>query len=274
MLFLGRALDSVFGQSISCSEIIVVDDGSTDETPQFLAEIRRKHKELNVIRLEENRGVAAARNLGIKAAANDYIAFLDSDDHWQKKKLEIQFNALADSDFLVSHTYEKWLRNGKHLNQKKIHIPQHGDIFEHCLRLCAVGMSTVMVKKSFFDIVGMFNESMHCCEDYDLWLRASAKLPFLLVAEALTIKEGGRPDQLSQRYRMGMDELRIGSICRLLAGEVRVDKKEAARVELIRKLKIFGTGCMKHGRKQTGQKYLLLAARYEREASISTDAMQ
>ncbi len=258
---LQRALDSVFRQSAPCAEVIVVDDGSEDETPQLLKQ-QRDHQCLKVIR-QKNRGAAAARNSGIAAAANDYIAFLDSDDHWQKKKLEVQFAAFADSDFLISHTYEKWLRNGQHLNQKKIHIPRHGDIFTHCLRLCAVGMSTVMVKKELFAITGLFDESMHCCEDYDLWLRASAKVPFLLVKERLTIKEGGRPDQLSRRYRMGMDELRIGSIRRLLAsGSLRQGQQDVARKELLRKLKIFGAGCIKHGKIELGQKYLAMMDEY------------
>ncbi len=261
-LLLQRALSSVFRQSKPCSEVIVVDDGSTDDTSAILEEIRQQYPRLMVI-TQKNMGPAAARNSGIRAAKNDYLAFLDSDDHWQRKKLEIQFASLAKSDFLISHTYEKWLRGGKHLNQKKIHIPQHGDIFEHCLRLCAVGMSTVMAKRAFFDIVGLFDESLHCCEDYDLWLRASARLPFLLVEDALTVKEGGRDDQLSQKYRMGMDELRIGSIRRLLAaGELTERQKEMAQKELVRKMQIFGNGCIKHGRVELGEKYLALVDQY------------
>ncbi len=262
-LLVQRALNSVFCQSISCSEVIVVDDGSTDDTPAVLAAIAAESPLLKVVR-QENLGPAAARNTGIKAATNDYLAFLDSDDHWHKKKLEKQYAVLAQSDFLISHTYERWLRNGQHLNQKKFHIPKHGDIFEHCLRLCAVGMSTVIAKRAFFDTVGLFDESMHCCEDYDLWLRASARLPFLLVAEALTVKEGGRADQLSQKYRMGMDELRIGSIRRLLsAGQLMENQKDMAHAELVRKLQIFGTGCIKHGRVELGRKYLALIDLYQ-----------
>lgn len=259
---LERALQSVFRQSMPCSEVIVVDDGSTDDTPAILSQLQRAYPVLRVLR-QQNSGPAAARNLAIMAATYEYLAFLDSDDHWRKKKLEKQFAALAGSGFLVSHTYEKWLRCGKHLNQKKIHIPRHGDIFDHCLRLCAVGMSTVMAHREFFSRVGLFDEKLRCCEDYDLWLRASAAHPFLLVEDALTVKEGGRADQLSQIHRMGMDELRIGSLRNLLAGgQLTVRQEGMAKAELIRKLEIFGAGCLKHGRVELGQSYLAMRDQY------------
>lgn len=260
---LERALDSVLRQTVCCSEIIVVDDGSTDETEALLAERKKKYPLLHVLR-QENKGPAAARNLAIKAAKNEYLAFLDSDDHWYKTKLEKQFSSLAESDFLISHTYEKWLRRGKHLNQKKIHIPRHGDIFDHCLRLCAVGMSTVMVKKELFARVGLFDETMRCCEDYDFWLRTSAFYPFLLIEEVLTVKEGGRIDQLSQLYRVGMDEKRIASLRKLLAKNILTKQQQkSARLELLRKLRIFSTGCFKHGKTELGEKYLALIQQYQ-----------
>lgn len=260
---LPRALESVFRQTAPCSEVIVVDDGSTDDTAVILQRFQLHQPTLRVLR-QANKGVAAARNLAINAAGNEYLAFLDSDDHWQRKKLEKQYAALSRSDFLISNTYEQWLRCGEHLNQKKIHIPRHGDIFEHSLRLCTVGMSTVMVRKVLFTKVGMFNEELCCCEDYDFFLRVSLFFSFLLLEEVLTVKEGGRADQLSHIYRMGMDEWRIASLCRLLAEQqLTEEQKSLAETELVRKLQIFGTGCLKYGRIELGQQYLAMIKHYQ-----------
>ena len=180
--FLDRALNSVLRQSLPCNEILVIDDGSEDETrvcvDRFSASCPMPVRYI----YQNNRGPSAARNRGIEEADFSCLAFLDSDDHWQKKKLEVQYNALGKKpDSMISHTKERWLRRGHHLNQKKKHIPGDGDIFNHCLQLCAVGMSTVMVRKQIFAEAGMFNEKMRCCEDYDLWLRVSSRYPFLLV---------------------------------------------------------------------------------------------
>jgi len=258
---LHRALTSVIRQSLSCDEIIVVDDGSVDGSCALVHQIAAESPVTVRYLYQENKGPAAARNRGIEEAQFEYLAFLDSDDHWQKKKLKLQVEALKKNPgYLISHTGERWLRRGKHLNQKKKHQPKHGDIFEHCLQLCAVGMSTVMVQKSFFERVGLFNEGLRCCEDYDLWLRSSCKLPFLLVDQPLTVKEGGRDDQVSFQYRVGMDKLRIMSIKDLLNTKILSREQEnQACLELRRKSIVYGRGCEKHGRVEEGKVYLDLA---------------
>ncbi|MGL1931521.1 MAG: glycosyltransferase family 2 protein [Desulfotalea sp.] len=262
--YLIRALESVRKQTCSFCEVIIVDDGSTDDS----ANVIKKYSEKNHLPIkyyhQNNMGPAAARNTGILNASGDYLVFLDSDDHWHKNKLKIQYSALQNNpDYRISHTYEKWLRRGKHLNQKKIHIPREGDIFSHCLQLCAVGMSTVMVHKSIFDDYGLFDEKFPCCEDYDLWLRISCREKFHLVPERLTIKEGGREDQVSWQYRVGMDALRIDSIANLINSKVlSKEQDEMARFELIRKANIYSTGALKHGQIELGHKYFDLAQEY------------
>jgi glycosyltransferase involved in cell wall biosynthesis len=256
--FLLRALVSVARQTMSCDEIIVVDDGSEDSTQDCVQTFSTECRIPVRYFYQHNHGPAAARNLGIGEAKYTYLAFLDSDDHWKKKKLETQFKALeADQKSVISHTKERWLRRGKHLNQKKIHQPGHGDIFKHCLQLCAVGMSTVMVKKELFDTIGLFNETLRCCEDYDLWLRASSKYSFLLVDKPLTVKEGGRQDQVSYQYRVGMDRLRITAILDLLKStELNRIQVKMTLEELQRKCLVYGEGCVKHMKKQEGESYL------------------
>ncbi len=258
---LDRALSSVLAQSISCNEIVVVDDGSVDNSRALVHHFDSQTPLPIRYVFQENKGPAAARNRGIKEANFQYLAFLDSDDHWQKKKLELQVAALKQNpQYLISHTGERWLRRGKHLNQKKKHQPGNGDIFQHCLQLCAVGMSTVMVKKTLFEHVGLFNEELRCCEDYDLWLRSSCLYPFLLVDQPLTVKEGGRDDQVSFQYRIGMDKLRIIAIKDLLSKQILSAKQRTlAYLELRRKCLVYGKGCVKHGRSEEGKTYLCLA---------------
>jgi len=142
--FLGRALDSVCRQTMACDEIIVVDDGSSDTTYEIIDTFARECEVPVHYIFQENGGPARARNTGIGIAKFSHIAFLDSDDHWLKNKLKLQFDGLAGNpDMVISHTHERWYRRGIHLNQKKIHQPRSGNIFKHCLQLCAVGMSTV-----------------------------------------------------------------------------------------------------------------------------------
>ena len=259
--FLERAMGSVLAQRRPCGELIVVDDGSTDETPALVARLAATSS-IPVRSLhQENRGAAAARNTGIGAARGEFLAFLDSDDWWLPQKLALQAAALqANPGKLIAHTREIWFRHGQRVNQKKKHDPPDGDIFLPSLAMCVVGMSTVMARRQLFERYGLFDETLPCCEDYELWLRVGAHEPFLLVPEALTAKDGGREDQLSHVHRLGMDVFRIQALCRLLdeAG-LTAAQRHAALVELARKCIIYGQGCIKHGRLDEGQYYLELA---------------
>ncbi len=258
---LGRALASVCNQSRSCDEIIVVDDGSTDGTGEYVEKMALQSKIPIHYFYQDNRGPAAARNLGIRNAHHALIAFLDSDDYWHRQKLELQCAILEKNpEMMISHTKEKWLRRGKHLNQKKKHQPGNGDIFKHCLQLCAVGMSTVVLRKKLFADIGLFNEELRCCEDYDLWIRTSCQYPFLLVEEPLTIKEGGREDQVSYTFRVGMDRFRVTSLLNLLQSKVLNSfQQQLCLVELKKKSVVYGRGCMKHNKEEEGKKYLAIA---------------
>ena len=228
---LQKAVNSVLAQNYPCFELIIVDDGSQDNTSDLFENCDPKL----VYVYQENKGPAAARNRGIKAARYDLIAFLDSDDRYAQNKLKIQAEAMQEEPaYLISHTQEIWYRHGRLLNQKKKHRKYNGNIFKQSLQLCAVGMSTVM-------------------------LRLSAEQEFLLVDEPLTLKDGGRNDQISAIYRVGMDKFRIQAIMKMLkAAGLTVEQKEAAMVELAQKCKIYGRGCIKHGRFEEGEYYLNL----------------
>ncbi len=262
--YLNRAMDSVLDQTRPPDELVIVDDGSTDNTPELVEHAAcRAAFPVRLLR-RKNKGAAAARNVGIAHAAGNILCFLDSDDWWDRKKIELQLDAMhKNSDSIISHTREIWFRNGVRVNQKKKHAPGSGAIFADCLRMCVVGMSTVMVKKELFTEYGLFNEELPCCEDYDLWLRVARNRPFLLVDHALTLKEGGREDQLSVIHRLGMDQYRIRSLCALLdSGLLSEDQYRQTVSELERKCRIYGQGCIKHGRGQEGRRILALRDRY------------
>ncbi|WPD22160.1 MAG: glycosyltransferase family A protein [Candidatus Electrothrix scaldis] len=265
--FIEQALESILNQSLPCGEILVVDDGSTDATRDIVLEISQGAQVPIRYLYQENKGASAARNQGIAAARSDLLCFLDSDDRWAPRKLELQLKAMEqEPHYLISHTRETWYRQGKQVNQKKKHAPPHGEIFNRSLRMCVVGMSTVMIRRELFSRYGLFDEDMLCCEDYDLWLRVSRKEPFLLVDDALTLKDGGRPDQLSAIHRLGMDTWRIRSLCQLLKnGQLTTEQHEHTFQELERKCRIYGKGCIKHGREEEGEEYLGLPDQFRSE---------
>lgn len=264
---LRRALTSVFQQSLPCDEVIVVDDGSVDATPTVLEAIRAEAPlPLHIIR-QKNRGAAAARNTGLQHARGDLIAFLDADDWWLPNKLALQVAAMErENHYPISHTREIWYREGKRVNQRKRHDPPGGSIFYRCLDICVVAMSTVLAKKELFSCYGYFDESLPCCEDYEFWLRVARQEPFLLLPQALTCRDGGRPDQLSTIHRLGMDVYRISALRKLIdAGLLNQEQNRAARRELTRKCLIYAQGCRKHAQFDEADLYFELAAQYHLE---------
>lgn len=264
--YLKKAIDSVLAQSHRDFELIVVDDGSEDNTAEL---VERYSADIVYVR-QPNRGPAAARNRGIEKARHNLLAFLDSDDWFAEKKLAAQMAVMEQNpSFLVSHTNETWYRNGRILNQKLRHQKNSGNIFNQSLELCAVGMSTVMIRREVFERYGFFDEEYPCCEDYEFWLRISAHENFLLLEEPLTFKDGGRADQLSTIYRTGMDKFRIQAIMKILAsGRLEAEQAELAAKELERKCMIYGTGCIKHGREEEGGYYLNLPQMLKRGQEV------
>jgi len=254
---LRKAIESVLTQSYDDFELIVVDSSSDNETPSLLQSFGES---VTVLR-QERKGPSAARNFGIENSSTEFIAFLDSDDWWHKDKLTLQLEAMEHNpSFLISHTQEVWYSQGRVLRQRGKHRKYHGFIFEHCLPLCAGSPSTVIARREFFSRVGMFDESFITCEDYDLWLRASIAHPFLLVDKALTFKDGGREDQMSRIHRVGMDRYRIQALLKILSPPcvLSQEQEHLARQELERKCRIYGAGCIKHGKIEEGNYYLSL----------------
>jgi glycosyltransferase involved in cell wall biosynthesis len=243
---LGDAIDSVLSQTFVDFELIIVDDGSTDET---LVELVKYDSRLQVIS-QINRGVSAARNRGVFAARAPYIAFLDSDDLWLPHKLQEQTSfVLAHTEVGICQTNEIWVRNGRRVNPKVKHTKPSGDIFRRSLELCLVSPSAVMMKKTLFKELGGFDESLPVCEDYDLWLRIAADYEVPLLDSALVIKRGGHADQLS-RSVWGMDRYRVLVLQKLLKSGLVGGKRDATVEVLKRKLQILANGARKRGKRQ------------------------
>ncbi len=250
---LAQAIDSVLSQSYTDFELIVVDDGSTDATQALLSRYRERIRYL----FQENRGVSAARNLGIKVARGRYICLLDSDDLWLRDKLKEQIRLMkGDPKIRVSYTDEVWIRGGKRVNQGKRHRKYSGWILRKLLPLCLISPSSVMIERGVFEEVGLFDESFPVCEDYDLWLRIGSRMPIYLIEKPLIVKRGGRADQLSQ-IDWGQDRFRIKALVKLLS-EDGVGEKEKILAILEKKCRIYGQGCIKRGRIEEGQYYLNL----------------
>jgi len=240
---LPRALDSVLAQTRPADEIIVVDDGSTDDTEQLIT-----HHYPQVIYIkQENQGVSAARNRAIEIAQGEWLALLDSDDQWLPEKLATQLARLDQQpDHKLIHSDEIWIRNGVRVNQMKKHAKSGGWIFENCLPLCAISPSAAMIHRDLFMETGLFDEALPACEDYDLWLRITARYPVLYCKEALILKYGGHEDQLSQQH-WGMDRFRIQALVKCLEdNSLKHDNRAAAQAMLNKKINVVLKGARKH----------------------------
>ena len=239
---LGRAIDSVLAQTLPVSEIIVVDDGSGDDTQALL---RRAYPQCRVI-CQPNLGISAARNRGIAAARNEWLAFLDSDDEWLPGKLEAQWAALqASPECRLCHAEEIWIRNGKRVNAMNKHAKTGGSIYQRCLPLCVISPSAAIIHRDVFRDYGGFDESLPACEDYDLWLRICARESVAFVPTPQIQKYGGHDDQLSRRY-WGMDRFRIVALEKILEeGCLSPEDEKATLKTIIEKSSILSSGARK-----------------------------
>lgn len=255
---LARALDSVLQQTIAAPNIIVIDDGSTDDTERLM----EAYPNVQYVR-QENRGVSAARNKGLQRVMTPWVALLDSDDEWLPNKLEKQVALLSQNpNHRLCHTEEIWVRNGVRVNQMNKHKKSGGWIFDKCLPMCAISPSSVLMETSLFSEFGYFREDLPACEDYDLWLKICAAYPVLYVEEPCIIKYGGHEDQLSQKY-WGMDRFRIKSLVDLLEGGVLNDEQRLLSINMaVKKITVYLKGARKRNKTEEVATYEALLLKF------------
>jgi len=247
-VLLEKTIHSVLNQTQEVNEIIIVDDGSTDNTKEMLNNL--SNDKINYI-FQENSGVSKARNTGIAMSKNEWICFLDSDDIWHENKIEKQIHFHKNNPHIFfSHTDELWIFNDKIIKQKKHQLKPSGFCFEENIPNTLIGASTLMIHKKVFEDIGNFDETLVACEDYDLWLRILLKYELGLIDDKLITKIAGHENQLSFSTKL-MDIYRIKALQKHLETEYKILINE----EIVKKCNILIKGAIKHENKDIEEEY-------------------
>lgn len=206
--YIEETLDSVFRQTVLPTEIVLVDDGSTDGSIALIESIIQKHTEISIKLLrQENSGPGAARNAGIHAAKGDWIAFLDSDDKWREKKIEAVLETVDNNEnaVLIANDICEVYDNGetKDVFLHTYYNPRQ-PAFVQLYHGCFLSTSSVCVKKDVLEKVGGFDTTLRSAQDYDLWLRVSkvGEISFIPeIFEEYCIHKGSVSGNILLRYQ-------------------------------------------------------------------------
>ncbi|NJE76716.1 glycosyltransferase [Thermococcus sp. ES12] len=180
---LKRAIESVLSQEFEDFELIVVDDASSDNTPEVVESI--EDGRIRYVRLKRNSGGPVTRNTGIKKARGKFIALLDDDDEWLPNRLETQVRKLEDlgREFGVVYGgfYYVSQRDGRILGKR---LPKYrGDVYERLLRENFIGSPTLLIRRECFKRTGLFDPKLTSSQDWDMWLRIAKHYKFEYVSE-------------------------------------------------------------------------------------------
>lgn len=263
---LGEAVQSILDQdyftardTFDCLELLVIDDGSTDNTKEIAESLGTPVKYC----FQKHKGVSAARNLGLSLAEGEFIAFLDSDDLWKREKISAQMSFMETfPEAKVCYTEEVWIRRGNFVNPKKKHKKYSGWIFDKVLPLCLLSLSSALFRKEIFDEIGVFDENLPACEDYDFGIRLALKHPIYLISKPLIIKRGGHPDQLSRKY-WGMDRFRVKALEKAMLLNLTPHQEALVRKEIVKKCEILVSGFRKRNRLAEARKYSSIIDKYK-----------
>ncbi len=172
--YLEQAVTNVLGQTLADLELIVVDDGSRDAGPEILARLAQEDDRLRLLH-QDNQGPYPARNLGLRHARGQYVAFLDADDWWDRTFLEKMHRALSESGADLAYCgWQNVVENG---DDRPPYVPpdyRDGDVFRRLLRSCPWPIHAALTRRGIIDAVGGFSTRCFSSMDYDLWLRIAA----------------------------------------------------------------------------------------------------
>ncbi len=248
-----KAIDSVISQTYSNTEIVVIDDGSSDNTREVL----EKYGSAVCYFYQENKGIAGARNAGIRKSTGEYIAFLDSDDYWKPEKLERQM-ALFDEHReygLVASRCASVRLDGSY--REKNRPGKSGWVLNDLFVKNFIRTSSAVIRKGCFDAIGLFDESLTECEEYDLWLRIAAAYPVGFIDDSLAVYVDN-PDGIST------DSL-AGRLFRLQVLEKEYLQKKIPPKMYARRIAdtchYIGRHYLKRGQKEEGRAFLKRAQR-------------
>jgi len=260
--YIEEALESVFEQTFQDFEIIVVDDGSTDET----GEVLKKYGDRIRYIYQENNGPAGARNRGIRVARGEYIAFLDADDLWVSTKLEKQVDLFRQRKDLGMVTTGACSFDEKGVfgySADKRETLMAGDIARNIFLRSNIGTPTVMVRKEVFDSIGYFEENIRQSEDDNMWIRIASHYDVELIDEAL-IKVRNHPRRMTLNKSELLDSVQT-SIRLLMTkyGDVVKRKVEGAvPIKLSQVQFSIGYGYYESGDYSEARKAFIRGARY------------
>lgn len=256
-----RAVRSVIAQTYRPIEVVVVDDGSTDDTAErLLAEFGDR---ITLVR-QPNQGVSRARNAGVRASRGACIAFLDSDDTWVAQKAAIQMQWLAERpDFGLCLCDVMLFDTGGGppvRSHRRAQLPVDGFILDHVLRRPSLLPSTMVVRRDLFEEVGGFDETLRTAEDLDLHLKLALRTAIGLVTEPLVNRTVGDADALSELPQTNQDFVavvrRFVHLHREVLGPARV------RAGLYEALCMNARSAMLSGRTGEGLRYAAEALRH------------
>ena len=196
-----RAIASAQAQTFPDIEILVVDDGSTDRTPDILASIRDPR--VRVVRHEKNGGISRTRNTAITSARGDWLAFLDDDNEWMSTYLERQL-ALAACNPAAGVTYCRARRRDDRNGRESVFPATicQGPVFSHLVAGWTPLVSCVLFRRSTLVNVGGLDEALRATEDHDLWLRLAQCAEFAGMADVLVTRHEHSGSQLSRNHAL------------------------------------------------------------------------
>lgn len=183
MPYLPATVESVFNQTFTDFELLLVDDGSTDETIPWITQLTDARVKLIQ---QANQGASVARNTGISHAQGEYIAFLDNDDLWQPTKLAQQVQYLdQNAPVALVHTWMILIDEHGQSTGRLITTDAEGWVWSKLVEQDTVLNSSVLVRRTCFDVVGVFDPTIPRTGDWEMWLRVAAKYPLGVIKEAL-----------------------------------------------------------------------------------------